>query len=597
MDHIRREAARKPRTIKSRIINFFVNCYGGSLRKREEVRLREKAAVWEKTKRIFERNLKDVDVVSFDIFDTLLFRKLMKPTDIFDLMEIELRAEGFAKARVYAEQRARALSKKGEVTLEEIYKYIPLRFSRLLYEEKSFERRLLISNPLVADLYGMARDAGKRIVAVSDMYLDRDFLRRTLSEQGYKELEWVYVSSEYGATKSQGKLFFSVAEHLKVSPRRFIHVGDNYRSDVEKAIEAGWSAVWVPRIDEQLNYERRKYLASGNGLSVSIHNSLVCRYKDGGDPWYEYGYMLGGPIVLSYLSWIIRRTQDSHVEHLAFVGRDGWILKKMYDSYLRRENLTSSYVYLPRSVSLLATLKHNGSGAYVSYILQKASEDGVNGVSVSQTEEENMATVDRCYDQLLEWSEKRRQELELHLNKRVGENNAVALVDLTTKWLTSFSAAHGILQEKNPTNFALCFVGDLSLVKVGDLPFESALSDEKRFSVFNDRIDRKVNIVTLLESIVSSPENRIVGLSGGEPVFAKDGANPFYDSIARGIEDYVIDFVKDYPLKEQCVLPVEIAFDIIKRFATHLSFSDLKVLSSLKRSGNVDNKSMTEAIV
>jgi predicted HAD superfamily hydrolase len=47
------------------------------------------------------------DVVSFDIFDTLLFRNLYSPTDIFKIMEEKLKIEKFYKYRVGYASRAR----------------------------------------------------------------------------------------------------------------------------------------------------------------------------------------------------------------------------------------------------------------------------------------------------------------------------------------------------------------------------------------------------------------------------------------------------------------------------------------------------------
>lgn len=234
VDSVRYEAARKPRTLKSRTINLLVNYYGWSLRKREFY-YQANEDLFSEIKNKFEDNLRTVDVVSFDVFDTLLLRKVINPVDVFEFMEIELQAEGFFEARTCAERRARGISKKAEVTLDEIYAYMPLRFSDLLNEEKEFERRSLVANPFAMDLYGLAKNAGKRVIAVSDMYLDKKFLKEILFEQGYREIAEIFVSSEVGLTKSEGGLFCAVARNLNLNPRQFIHVGDNFKSDVKKS--------------------------------------------------------------------------------------------------------------------------------------------------------------------------------------------------------------------------------------------------------------------------------------------------------------------------------------------------------------------------
>ena len=61
------------------------------------------------------KKAKDADVVSFDIFDTVLTRVLECPIDLFAYVERELLAhgfdaKGFAKIRFDAENRARAIA-------------------------------------------------------------------------------------------------------------------------------------------------------------------------------------------------------------------------------------------------------------------------------------------------------------------------------------------------------------------------------------------------------------------------------------------------------------------------------------------------------
>ena len=66
------------------------------------------------------------DVISIDIFDTLVLRKTYKPTDVFLFMdkwfmELSGRQFDFSHARIHAEATARKVSKFEEVTLDEIY--------------------------------------------------------------------------------------------------------------------------------------------------------------------------------------------------------------------------------------------------------------------------------------------------------------------------------------------------------------------------------------------------------------------------------------------------------------------------------------------
>lgn len=52
-----------------------------------------------------------IDIISFDVFDTLLFRPYIKPTDLFFHLENIYKKPGFALARIRAEECARFMLK------------------------------------------------------------------------------------------------------------------------------------------------------------------------------------------------------------------------------------------------------------------------------------------------------------------------------------------------------------------------------------------------------------------------------------------------------------------------------------------------------
>ena len=77
---------------------------------------------------------KEVKVVSFDIFDTLLRRKCGAPTDIFTLVAktaiernipIKSDPETFRNSRIFFEKKARLQSPYQDITLPEIYACSP----------------------------------------------------------------------------------------------------------------------------------------------------------------------------------------------------------------------------------------------------------------------------------------------------------------------------------------------------------------------------------------------------------------------------------------------------------------------------------------
>lgn len=483
-DQIQKIVSSPKRGLFSRIANIVINLLGkiiflrSSIKNKQHAKyiyaFKNKVSFSNANAKFFLEALEKAEIVSFDIFDTLLVRKVTHPKDLFKLIESELNAEGFYHVRIFAELRARAQLKKEDVSIKDIYRFIPYRYRNFLSIEKSFERLQLERNPIAYKYYQMAIAQKKHIIAISDMYLDADFLKDILHKQGFTEIDAVFVSNELNATKSTGQLFQTVAKRLKVSPNQILHLGDNYSVDFQTAQKEGLHAVWLPQISLQLEYERKKYTAMGSDLSSSIHNSLVCRYQSIGNIWHVYGYMLGGPLVLSFLCWLKHRCYVNQTDHLAFIGRDGWILKRMFDKFLSTDTISSSYVYLPRIVSLLSTLSYNGNPVYLEYILHVAKEEGVSVKSTASLND-NIAEFNNHMRELIQWSSSRKYELECHLRGRIKNVSKPAFVDLTSMWLSALSAGHKILGDKNENNYILWFFGNFEEVKVGDLPFESAI--------------------------------------------------------------------------------------------------------------------------
>ncbi len=67
------------------------------------------------------KEIKNYDIVSFDIFDTLLKRNVKEPTDVFSYMEKKYQINGFREKRIEAEKAARKKKNGLEISLEDIY--------------------------------------------------------------------------------------------------------------------------------------------------------------------------------------------------------------------------------------------------------------------------------------------------------------------------------------------------------------------------------------------------------------------------------------------------------------------------------------------
>lgn len=117
---------------------------------------------------IFNNDIKKAidehDIISFDIFDTLLIRPYVKPTDLFTHLELLNNDTGFAKARIKAEQAARriALEKKEDIIIDEIYQQIDSKYKAFKEKEIALEYQVLRPRPEVEKIYRYACEQKKK---------------------------------------------------------------------------------------------------------------------------------------------------------------------------------------------------------------------------------------------------------------------------------------------------------------------------------------------------------------------------------------------------------------------------------------------------
>ena len=130
------------------------------------------------------------DVVSFDIFDTLIFRTVDTPIDVFYLIGEKLGIQNFRGIRVWAEFDARMKHKERsghtEITLQDIWENLIEDVGSVCSVEDGMqleidtEFNVCYANPFMLKVWQELLKAGKETVIVSDMYLSSGVLREIL---------------------------------------------------------------------------------------------------------------------------------------------------------------------------------------------------------------------------------------------------------------------------------------------------------------------------------------------------------------------------------------------------------------------------------
>ena len=357
---------------------------------------------------LFDKIKKDIDkaqIVSFDIFDTLLVRPYVKPTDLFMHMEKKLDCAGFAKERHDAERRARANNRELEdITIDMIYEEIDGKFKEMKQKEMDWEGRVLKTNPEVFEIYKYAQNQGKKVVITSDMYLPEKFLGRVLENNGYKNFDKLYVSSEYKKTKFSGNLYKQLIDDFNVKASDVLHIGDNRLSDYEKAKELGIVSIHISKIIDKLFKTNLRakvfYEKYPNDLGASVLLGLVAMadfYKDF-NYWQNFGFVYGGPAILAYMLWLDGQSGKDNVSDLFFVARDGYTLQKVYD-IIKTTKTKSHYFYGPRILNVVCNMDYKRDEGFNTSV---ASSVLLNHFRDKFTQLPDLADADACNNYVLE---------------------------------------------------------------------------------------------------------------------------------------------------------------------------------------------------
>ncbi|MCB0190911.1 MAG: HAD-IA family hydrolase [Anaerolineae bacterium] len=322
----------------------------------------------------FDRLLTQVDVVSFDLFDTLIHRKdLFSPKDLFYYVQAEaekqldLKLDDFTALRVRAEERARVRlwgRSIEEVELAAIYSELgrmlsltPQITQALQQIELAYEKAMLMALESGAYLMKTALAANKQIIIVTDTYFSENFIRQVVEQAGYRNITKIYVSSVYGKTKQEGSLFDLVLNDLGCSPKRVLHVGDNRLSDMSMALGKGLRAFFVPTVKHRLKWR----CGFGDELSGDLTlSTLLCEISSRMAEQNEQddlqvllpqtGHQSLSILYYSFAAWLLAHLKRGGYSRVYFAARDGLIMKRFFDLVASAAGfeIDSRYLYVSR---------------------------------------------------------------------------------------------------------------------------------------------------------------------------------------------------------------------------------------------------------
>lgn len=281
------------------------------------------------------RAARQYPAVAFDVFDTLLYRDLARPADLFVLMERQGKAPaGFAAARAAAEADARAnarAARRAEVTLAQIYAAPALAACGAdPAAEIAAETAVLRADPAMVELVNHLRAAGKRVYIVSDMYLPEKTIAALLRGAGYPAWDGIFVSSEAGVQKRSGRLFRLFLQTTGLRAGKVLFVGNDRRADALGAALAGIRCMLVPPRAAPAHWPRPQSPEAG-ALAAFVANRALGQNAAENIP-EALGYALLGPLLLAFAQWLHARRAGHPGAALVFLARDMALVRELYEA-------------------------------------------------------------------------------------------------------------------------------------------------------------------------------------------------------------------------------------------------------------------------
>ncbi|MCK9283325.1 MAG: hypothetical protein M0P39_03485 [Rhodocyclaceae bacterium] len=306
----------------------------------------------------------DVKTISFDVFDTLIHRRLA-PALVIDgvcriFEDFLVRHEIAPPPRPLLDYRHDAYLRLAathvaagfdpDTTLDELAPLwvagvvgdsltapaLEAMAKQLVAAEVEIERRVCFPNPWLKAILPQLKELGANVQCISDMYLGKIHVASILEDCGL--LPWideVHVSGDVRLLKRSGRLFAHVGESSELSPGKWLHVGDNLHADGLMANRNGTRA-WI--INDQLMHDearRQEFDVGAYQSNPSWAGMIAAGYADARAeldlPQEEaFSRKILGPIFAAFIHRLVERCKETGVGHVYFFAREGHLLKQLY---------------------------------------------------------------------------------------------------------------------------------------------------------------------------------------------------------------------------------------------------------------------------
>lgn len=368
------------------------------------------------------RQIREANIVSFDFFDTLFMRAVCSPRDVFRLMETGCKEKRSGEISYTEIRNKAKEALRGNYSLDELYAQIEALSGLPHYltediknRELSLEKKLLVPREGMLECLKEAMASGKEVYIISDMYLPEEFYREVLAQYGIalpaghillsNVLDagkadgsmWRYYTENVlsgrlgqGKTAENGKKTGDVGELIREKLSGVLHIGDHQKADIEEPLKYGirayrtpsaWDLLTVSSMGELAaricgDYDfavmgcilkelfRNPYILGSAGGGKEASDTVLNAEGEAADGTVriqnneEMGYCVFGPVILTFLLWLMRKSKEDGIKKLVFMSRDGYFLKEDFEYLceLYGERRKCCYLGISRQLAMTAAV-------------------------------------------------------------------------------------------------------------------------------------------------------------------------------------------------------------------------------------------------
>lgn len=533
-----------------------------------------------------KREINTADVVSFDLFDTLVTRKVFFSSDVIKIMVAELEKEekvleasevgkykDFEKMRIASEKR---LSKDGKAPrLFEIYMdmgYSLGEAKSLAQKEFETDLKLLCPREDVVALmkyahccdekeYAESNVCKRKVYITSDTYYSYHQIETILKANGITEYDGLILSCERGTSKA-GKLYDvlvreSGADHI-------LHIGDDEVSDVEKLFEAGnrqlnsfriFSPVELFDFVGGMNLEE---CISSLSDRIRVGMFIACVFNS---PFQfedisrkisikndeHIGYLMFAPIIMDFVIWFKHMVDKNGYSEVLFCARDGYLIKRLYEmiacDWVKNDSnlhyyLTSRIAAIRAGVNSIEDIEYVDGMKFSGDIFKNLKCRF--GIDLNRENIDESGSLHDYSDIILKASkDKRKNNLEYIKSLKIGTGK-VAFFDFVAKGTSQMYAEKLIENELCGLYFMQLEPEFMKDKNLNIVPFVSE-SEREESTIFDDYY--------ILETILTSPDPSLEEFdSEGRAIYAKETRSSedieCVMNVQKGIENYVKEYLE-----------------------------------------------------